>query len=414
MQPHEIARVVIGLAVAVALAIIAGLPAVRRWERRLGLTVLAAAGFPLLLLGFAFHEFGVISAGTVRDLRPVYEFGLGWIGMVVGMQVNIRRIDKLPPWFLNAVTAMTLPAALLAGIGCFLVLALMGTLPGTGLVRDAIVLTACAAVSAPANLALLLRARPPRSAEIVRAITQMDQIAAFLLLAIVGAMFRPPVSTEVWRLPRSGWFLVAIGVGFLLGVMMYLLLRRVANQSEEMSLVIGGIALAAGTAGYLALSVPVVCAFAGVVMANFPYRDRARLETMLGEVERTIYLMMLFLIGTAWRPLEWQGWVLGIVFALLRAYGKYIGARLAVRSGGPELPPPNLLTLALLPESAIAIVMIFMLTTVDTQAKPAIRWAVTAVIVGSLLTEMFVQWMQKRETEIAGEETGPMVTHFLW
>jgi hypothetical protein len=413
MGPYELARVVIGLAVAVVVAIVGGLPSVRRWEQRVGLSVLTAAGFPLLLLGFAFREFEVLSPKTVGDLRPVYEFGLGWIGMVVGMQMNIRRIDELPQWFMTVVAAVTVPPILFASVACALVLGALGVVPGTGLVRDGIVLAACAAVSAPANLRLLLRTRPPRSAEIVRAITRMDQIAAFILLALVAAIFRPAMVTGLWRLPRSGWFLVTVGVGFMLGVIIYLLIRRVESRAEELSLVIGGIALAAGTAGYLALSVPVVCALAGTVLANVPYRDRSRLELTLTEVERAIYLLMLFLIGTAWRPLEWQGWVLGLVFALTRAYGKYVGSRLAVVVGGPELPSPRMLTLSLLPESAIAIVVIFTLATLDTETAPAIRWAVNAVIVGSILTEIFVQAMQRRESRIAGEETGPVVSHFL-
>lgn len=413
MEPYEIARVVIGLAVAVVVAIVGGLPRVRRWERRLGLSVLTAAGFPLLLLGFAFHEFEVLSAKTVRDLRPVYEFGLGWIGMVVGMQMNIRRIDELPQWFLSVVAAVTIPPMVFVAVACSLVVGAFGILPGAGLVRDGIVLAACAAVSAPANLRLLLRTRPPRSAQIVQAITQMDQIAAIILLALVAAIFRPALVTGLWRLPRSGWFLVTVGVGFMLGVIIYLLIRRVQSRAEEFSLLIGGIALAAGTAGYLALSVPVVCALAGTVLANVPYRDRARLEMTLSEVERAIYLLMLFLIGTAWRPLEWQGWVLGVLFAATRAYGKHVGSRLAVAIGGPELPSPRMLTLALLPESAIAIVVIFTLSTIESEPAPAIRWAVNAVIVGSLLTEIFVQAMQRRESRIAGEETGPMVSHFL-
>lgn len=413
MDRYQIARVILGLTVAVALAIAGAHPAVRRWEQRFGLSVLTAAGFPMLLLGYAFHLFEIVSPRTLSDLRPLYEFGLGWAGMVVGMQMNIRRLDELPPWFMTAVTFVTVPPTLLAALCCGLVLAAMGLLPGTGLIRDMIVLAACAAVSAPANLRLLLRNCPPATAEVVRSITRLDQVAAFALLALSASIFRPGVSVGLWRLPRSGWFLVMLGVGFLVGVVMYLLIRRVESRTEEMSLVLGGIALGAGTAGYLALSVPVVCALAGTVLANVPYRERPRLEAMLGEVERPIYLMMLFLVGTAWRPFEWQGWLLGLVFAITRAYGKLLGARAAVRVAKGELPEARTLALSLLPGSAIAILVIFTLATLHGEAPPAARWGINAVIVGSILTEMFVQLRQRRESRIAGEETGPVVSHFV-
>lgn len=413
MDRYQVARVILAMAVAVTLAVAGAHPSVRRWEQRFGLSVLTAAGFPMLLLGYAFHVFGIISPRTLSDLRPVYEFGLGWVGMVVGMQMNIRRLDELPPWFMTAVALLTVPATALAALGCGLVLAAMGALPGTGLIRDMIILAACAAVSAPANLGLLLRNCPPSTAEIVRSVTRLDQVAAFALLAVSASLFRPATSVSLWQLPRSGWFLVMLGVGFLVGAVLYLLIRRVKSRTEELSLVLGGIALAAGTAGYLALSVPVVGALAGTVLANVPYRERGRLESMLGEVERPIYLLMLFLVGTAWRPHEWQGWVLGIVFAATRGYGKVLGARAAVRTAAGALPGAPTLALSLLPESAIAILVIFTLATLHGEAPPAARWAVNAVIVGSILTEVFVQMRQRRESRIAGEQTGPVVSHFL-
>ncbi|HUP44229.1 MAG TPA: hypothetical protein VM779_01835 [Thermoanaerobaculia bacterium] len=412
MPAEQIARVVVALAAAVGLTIIAAHPSVRRFEQKFGLSVLAASGFPLLVLGYVFRAGGVVTEQTLIDLRPAYEFGLGWIGFVVGMQLNIRRIDELPPSFTTTLVLVTAPPILFAAVSCGLVLGTFGLLPGGGLYRDVLVLAACAAVSAPANLGLLLRNAPPRAMQIVSAVTQIDQVAAFAILALVASMFRPE-ATVLWRLPRSGWFLVTAGVGCLLGVVIYLLLRNVQRRTEELALVIGGVALTAGTAGYLALSVPVVCALAGAVLANMPYRNRARLEAMLGEFERPIYLLFLFLVGTAWRPLEWQGWVLGVVFALSRAYGKLVGARAAVRVSPEDLPPPRTLALSLLPGSAIAIVVIFSLATLDADLIPAVAWGVNAVIVGSVLTEIFVQSMQRREARAAGEDTGRVVTHFV-
>lgn len=412
MPAEQIARVVIALAAAVMLAIAAAHPSVRRLEQRFGLSVLAASGFPLLALGYAFRAFGVVTEQTLSDLRPVYEFGLGWIGLAVGMQLNVRRLDELPPSFTTTLALMTLPATLLAAVSCALLLSGLGLIYGSGLLRDVLVLAACAAVSAPANLRLLLRHGPPRAMQLVSAITQVDQVAAFAILALVASMFRPQ-ATVLWRLPRSGWFIVTLGVGFLLGVIIYLLLRNVRSRAEEFSLLIGGVALAAGTAGYLALSVPVVCALAGAVLANVPYHDRARLEATLGDFERPMYLLFLFLVGTTWRPLEWQGWVLGIVFAASRGYGKLIGARAAVRLAAADLPAARNLTLALLPESAVAIVVIFSLATLDPAPIPAIAWGINAVIVGSVLTEIYVQAMQRREARSVGEETGRFVTHFV-
>ncbi|HEX2061870.1 MAG TPA: hypothetical protein VHK90_14110, partial [Thermoanaerobaculia bacterium] len=61
--------------------------------------------------------------------------------------------------------------------------------------------------------------------------------------------------------------------------------------------------------------------------------------------------------------------------------------------------------ISLLPESTIAIVVLFSATTLGAGDTAPVRWAVNAVIVGSVLTEIAVQAYQRRERRTAGEET---------
>lgn len=413
MTPNEIARVVIGLAIAVLAAVITAHPRLQRWERSLGLSIFSASGLSLLLLGYGFAYFGILTAGVVRDLRPVYEFALGWIGFAVGMQMSLERLDRMPPSLTRLAVLVTLPSIVLTAVACGLTLLALGVLPGYGLVRDVLALSACAAVSAPANLKLLLRRYNGGVRELIATIPQLDQIAALAFLALLATLFRPPRSVGLWVLPRSGWFLVTVGIGFLLGIFVYLLIRRVSDRAQELSLVLGGIAMAAGVAGHLALSVPVIGALAGAVIANAPYPHRERLQATLSGAERTIYLLILFFVGINWRPGEWQGWLLGGVFALARGYGKLAGARLAVRSAELEVRDARAVTVALLPESAMAIVVIFSMATLHGETlMREVGWAINAVIVGSLLTEGAVQYLQRREARAAGEETSPAVSHF--
>jgi hypothetical protein len=414
MSPDEIARLVVGLFLAVLLAVIGAHPKVRRWEQRFGLTVLTTTGFPMLVLGWGFREFGILTDTVLADLRPAYELGLGWIGFVVGMHFNMRAFERLPSSFMAIATLLTVPPTLLVIAACSLVLIGFGLLPGSGLYRDVLVLGACAAVSAPANLRLLLRNCSAMTSEIVTYVTRVDQLAALAVLAFAAIYFRPARGDVLWHLPRSGWFVVMLGVGFLFGVIVYLLLRGVDNANEELALLLGGIALAAGMAGYLALSVPVVCALGGMVLANAPLRDRESLEEILAPVERWLYLLFLFIVGAWWRPNEWEGWLLAVIFAVARGYGKYLGARAAVRVAPRDLPPPRTLTLAILPESPVAIVVMLSIVVLHGPAPPvAVGWAINAVIGGSIMTEIFVQARQRREAKIAGEETGPMVAHVL-
>ncbi len=403
MEAQHVARVVVAIAVAVALAVLGAQPRVLRWERRFGLTVLASSGFPFLLLGFFFRELEVLTPRVLTDLRPLFEFGLGWIGLTIGTNLELRRFDRLPAAFAPVIALASLLPILSAAIACSLMLVWLGVTPGKGLTRDALILMACAAVSAPANLGLLLR-RWKSSMQLVLEVTRVDQLAALAILGFIAIVFRPDRTVTLWHLPRSGWFLMTLGLGALLGLVLYLLVRNVADRTEELALLMGGVALASGMAGYLALSVSVVCALAGAVLINFPVHHGERIVQTLRDVERPIYFLFLFIVGTAWRPDEWQGWALGAVFALSRGYGKVIAARIAswMEKDLPEWRP---LAVSLLPESTVAIVVLFSATTLGVGAESApVRWAITAVIVGSVLTEVAVQAFQRREQRLAGEE----------
>ncbi|HYH08806.1 MAG TPA: hypothetical protein VEK11_17260 [Thermoanaerobaculia bacterium] len=403
METSQVARVVVALTVAVALAVLGAHPRVLRWERRFGLTVLATSGFPFLLLGLLFRELGVLTADLLADLRPLFEFGLGWIGFTIGTNLDLRRFDRLPPSLAPVIALASLLPILFVAIACASTLAWLGVMPGKGLVRDGLIFMACAAVSAPANLELLLR-RWKSSMQLVLEVTRIDQLAALALLGFLAIMFRPDRTVTLWHLPRSGWFLMTLGLGALLGIVLYLLVRNVEDRTEELALLMGGVALASGMAGYLALAVAVVCALAGAVMINFPIRRGERIVRTLREVERPIYFLFLFIVGAAWRPDEWQGWLLAIVFAVSRAYGKIVAVRTA-RIFDKELPEWKPFAVSLLPESTIAIVVLFSATALDGASSAPVRWAVNAVIVGSILTEIAVQWFQRRERRFAGEES---------
>ena len=403
MEASEVARVVIALAVAVALAVLGAHPRVLRWERRFGLTVLASSGFPFLLLGVLFRELGVLTNAVLTDMRPLFELGLGWIGLTIGTNLDLRRFDRMPAAFAPVIALASVLPIVCAAIACSLTLVWLGVVPGKGLMRDGLILIACAAVSAPANLGLLLR-RWQSSMRLVLEVTRVDQLVALGILGFLAVYFRPDRTVTLWHLPRSGWFLMTLGLGVLLGVVIYLIVRHVKEPTEDLALLMGGVALASGMAGYLALSVAVVCALAGAVLINVQSDDR--LVKTLRDVERPIYFLFLFVVGAAWRPDEWQGWVLGIVFALSRGYGKVLAARIAswMDSDLPEWRP---LAVSLLPESSVAIVVLFSATTLGGDTSEPVRWAINAVIVGSVLTELAVQTFQRRERRLLGEETLP-------
>jgi hypothetical protein len=398
-MPHErIARVVIGLALALGLAVLAAHPRVKALERRLGVTVLVSAGLPFLGMGaiFSLDSVGILTPKILQDLQPAFEFGLGWIGFVVGMQFDVRKLDQIPAALGPVIVIETVVPALATGLLCSIALIGLGVpWASAEFARDALILAGCAAPSAPVAYEFLAKRVGHKPARFVAHVTGLDEVAALGVLGLAAIFFRPQ-GHVLWTLPSSAWLLVEIGLGGVLGIVTYVLIRGASTSTEKLALLLGAIALSAGMAGYLALSVPVVCAVAGALLANLPMTDAEGFKRTLLDVERPLYLVFLVVVGAAWRPTEWQGWILAPTFVFARVIGKRLGAIWSKRLGPRELPSARELSLALVPQSPIAIVCVVSASTLfHNNNVERIHWATNAVIIGGVLTELVVRALER-------------------
>jgi hypothetical protein len=211
---------------------------------------------------------------------------------------------------------------------------------------------------------------------------------------LIGAFWRPTDAIAAWKLPHIAWLFVQLGMGGVLGILTYLLVRAAKSAAEESAYLLGAIAISAGMSGYLALSPITTCAIAGALLINLPLEHVARLRTAIVTVERPLDLIFLLIAGAIWDPTAWQGWVLAPIFVFARVGGKLIGGYVAKRAGPEELPDPVTLGLALAPQSPIAIATIVSYVTLykpDARGASNLPWMMTAVIVGGVLTELTVQ-----------------------
>jgi hypothetical protein len=400
MGSAHVAQVVIGLAAAIALAVVLAHPRVKAIEDRLGVTVLLSTGLPFLLLGaiFALPSVGVLTPDVRADLQPAFEFGLGWIGFVIGIQLDVRRLDGLPRALGTVIVTESVVPMATTVLFCAAAYAWLTDLVvlDENILRDALVLGACAAPTAAISVPFLSKRVGERAASMLYEVTLVDEVAGLTLLGVCAVVFRPASAGATnWALPSSAWLLVSAGLGVVLGLITYSLIRGAKNRNEEIALLLGAVALSAGMSRQLGLSVPVICAIAGAMLANLPLRDPEGLRRTLELVERPLYLVFLLVVGAYWEPSDWQGWALAPVFVLARAVGKYLGAMLSLRFGPSGLPSPREMALALMPQSPAAVVLIVAAATLYGPLEERIRWATTAVIVGGVLTEIVIRVLQR-------------------
>jgi Kef-type K+ transport system membrane component KefB len=426
----QVARTALGLCALLAMVLIAGHRRVAEFERARGLSMFASTGVPFLAVGAlcAHPVVGVLNASVLMDLRPALEFGLGWIGLRIGSEFDVREFDRLPRGTTRLLGAETGFSFLLAGGATALALAAFGGSTAAVLLRDAALLGACASVSAPTGTRLL-EARGlmnSREAKMLRRVTRLDDAIALIALAVVNAIFHPANgAASRGHLPPLGWVFLQIGMGATLGFVLYAFRATATRQLEQNALTFGVVAFAAGMAGYLGFSPLVVAFVAGVVVTNVTRgRGLGAFGEQLVALERPMFVTFFTIVGATWALGSERAWLVIPLFVLTRQVGKTLGARISFTAGvildrrrahstfppttsatpAPaanalsshddddqpllEVSDPKLAVVALTPSSVVAVAIVI---SARAQYPDLAPFVLTVVIVGGVLAELVTQ-----------------------
>jgi len=416
--------------VILALALLAGHPSVRAWERRSGLAMVTGSGLPFLVLGLVARrpEVGILSPSVLQDLRPLLEFGLGWIGFRVGTDFDLRHVERWPAGTVRAMAIESGCTALVVGVISASVLALTHppgeSLVAANVVRNAVIIGACAAVSAPtgARLMALLGLLDGRAANQLRRVAALDDVMALLAVALVTAAFRP-IGGSAWQLPPLGWVFLQVGMGAGLGLLIWVVVRNARNPNEDVAMTLGALAFSAGMAGYVGFSPLAVCFVSGMTAANVPgsaaagsWLSRPRFR----DLERPIYMAFFVVVGALWSPHDRRGWIMLPIYVLARAAGKLLGVRaaraaLAESSEGPQpgavrLGPTASTWLAFLPSSAVSIAVV---VSARSSYPEMLRGSLETVVIGGALLSELVFRLSARALAGHGTRTGEVAVGAL-
>jgi hypothetical protein len=384
---------VIGLSLLLVLAWLASHPKVRqRLEDALGIGHAITSGVAFVLLGLlARHPaVGILDDEVLYDLTPLVHFALGWLGLIIGFQFDVRVLDRLPRGTATLVGLETLTPFLLVGAtGAALMLYFGRPWNDATFVRDAIVLATAGAIAATGSGD---RAAPQdahsEEADPMRAVESLDEIIAVAGLAALGAFFRPLWVQFEWDLPGTVWLILSLGVGLCLGLLVYALLAG-RRGSEFLALLLGSVALASGIAGYLFLSPLVVCFIAGALLVNLPGEHKQICWTILTQLERPIYYLFFAIAGALWHVADRRGWVLLVAFLASRGIGYAIAKRILGRQSprlAARIETPGWRAALFPPVSMVSIAIVMSAQVL--YRDPAIPWIVTAVIGGAIASEL--------------------------
>jgi Kef-type K+ transport system membrane component KefB len=387
-------KIIGGLLALLVLAYLGGHRRVVRFQERLGISSAIAAGLPFVLLGLvASHpDVGILSGDVLDRLQPLLHFGLGWLGFIIGAQLDIRVLDRVPKGtaYIIMVEALAPFAVTMAACGGVM-LAFGLTLDDPTFWRDLLVLGAAAAMTAPRRFRGFANRGWSEGKSVDILIAQLDEVVGVIGLLFITTYFRNETVGAQWQLPGTAWVFVAAGLGVSAGVLMFAMVRVPVSSEEFLAVVLGGITFASGLAGYLQLSPLVICFLAGVLVVNFPSDHRDQVFRILVHLERPVHMLFLIIAGAFWSVGDWRGWVLVPLMVIARTAGKWLGVFTASKSIGLDVPPGFTEARKLVsPLSSLSIALV--ISVASLYRDQAMAWVTTAVIGGAFLTEIVVQF----------------------
>lgn len=407
-------KVIAGLVVLLALAYLGGHRRVVRIQERMGIGGVITAGAPFIVLGAvaSHHSIGILSDDVIDRLRPILHFGLGWLGFIIGAQLDIRVLDRVPKGTAYLILVESLGPFGITAAGCGAMMIAFGMdIRDPGTWRDMVLLGTAAAMTAPRKYRGFANRTWHEGRGVDVLLGQLDEMVGVIGLVFITSYFRVDAG-GTWQLPDTAWVFVSLGLGVAIGVLIFAMIRVPVSNAEFLAVVLGGIAFASGLAGYLRLSPIAICFIAGVLVTNFPNEQRDSVFKILHHLERPVQLLFLMVAGAVWDVTDWRGWVLVPLFVAGRVLGKWTGVVAAKTAVGQYLPANfadqrNWVT----PLSGLSIALVISVQAL--YADQGLAWIVTAVIGGSFVTEFLVSRTGGYEAAVAApvdelERSGPI------
>jgi hypothetical protein len=352
----------------------------------IGLGVLLGPEVPLDIPAFS----------NLSNLLPIVALAVGWVGLLRGMELSLRRARERA--FTGATRVVIMQGLVAGGLtwaAAFLAFTQGWFFPfGTPATEHAVGsrevwmaagLMGCAAAAGSVEPIELLKRRYRLEGELADRIRRMAAMSDLLAIVVFGLLFcifhkhdptatNPPSATE--------WAVVTLGLGGLLGVLFTPFLGDDDSENGRFLTMVGIIVLASGAAFFLDLSPLLVNLCLGAVLVNTA-KAGPQIRQTLERTKRPMALLLLVFAGALAKPVDPVDAVLVCTgYVALRLIGKAVGTALA----GWRSPLRNDYYRGLIAHGEVSVAMAVSLRLV--YEGPAIDLAYTAVLASVVLNDL--------------------------
>jgi Kef-type K+ transport system membrane component KefB len=324
----------------------------------LGPRLILTTGTHFLLLGLLLGPgLGLLTVGVMGQLQALMALGLGWIGLLFGLQLDRQELSQFPlAYFLFAIVQAAITFALFAA-AAWLALHFAGR-AGPGAEAAVLATAATAAVSTPAGIALISRGLHVQGplTRFLFYVASVDAVVGIVALQVTYAVYHPSTAVAVAGFGWGVWLAIATAAPIVFGVF-FLWVTRPKPERDELTLfLLGLVVFEAGTALYLGLSPLFVSMLTGAFIANMSPLRR-RVYAVLHTWEKPIYVVLLILAGALLGATPILVLPLAAAYILIRGAAKYLAGRGARRWVPLPLPVPSATGLGLVPQGGISLAM---------------------------------------------------------
>ena len=353
---------------------------------------------------------GWVSHDNLQALKVLSEVALGLILFSIGSVFEFERFRRIG----DRIVRLTLIESALAAALVVASILLLGERW-----QIAMLLGAIAIATAPASTLMVIRecnGKGPLSEALlgIIAVNNIICIIAYLgAAAVINLVNNWGASGIGMSLYRAGfplvWQLVgSVALGFLVGLMLAGWATQVTETGEMLILLAGSILLCVGAARIYDLSALVASLAVGATMVNLSSRSR-RLFKTLGETDPPFYAIF-FVIAGADLNLDLVGsmGVLGVAYLVMRALGKFVGARIGARRLQMEPQVQSFLGFGLMAQAGLAVGLTITVGSQFPQYYPVISTVILSSVVvyemfGPISTKFAI--VQSGEARLGGEAT---------
>ncbi|MEC7524161.1 MAG: hypothetical protein VYE22_30045 [Myxococcota bacterium] len=310
---------------------------------RLQKIFLVLAGVEYILLGVLLGPqmpYRIPAFSNLQDLMPIIALAVGWVGLLRGMELSLRRMrGSVPTGNSRVVVVQALVAGGLTALPAWWTFTQgwffsFGGEAGVGNqeVWMAAGLLGCAAVAGSSEPVELLRKRYRLEGELGERIRRMAASSDLLAIAVFGLLFCVFHETHENALVQPSpteWAVITILLGALLGVLFTPFLGEHDTENGRFLAMVGIIVLASGAAYFLDLSPLLVNLCLGAVLVNTA-RAGTDIRKTLERTRRPMALVLLVFAGALANPVDpLDATIVTVAYIALRLLGKAIGTGLA-------------------------------------------------------------------------------------